>query len=335
MPLHLEAIDSSVSAKPIPVQPGRPRVFKIVKRGHDAGTVTVEIHDGQCFVTNRSERPVLVNGTELTRSILVNGDTVVIGKDSFRVVDDRPGTDEIEPIDVNRASGYHPTPSLPLGTGSATPPAALAPRAPEPADPSSSADSDRQRRRRSISASMNVASEPPKQTILNRVSSVFSARTRAERTREEDLQKERHLLLEEAGRQVLAGHALGIPDGVFSDLLAGRAVTLRPGEISRGALERWRELTQRVALLDAEIAALRRTLGLGQDLGAVRLTAPTARGLLKEREDRVFATLDALATQDLGGQADGDPGTEPTAVVEPSAPSISGRSRVSGRRRHH
>ena len=335
MAVHLEAIDSKVSSKPITVIAGRPRVFKIVKHGKDAGAVTVEIQDDQCIVTNRSERPVLINGTELTRSMLVHGDTVVIGKESFRVVDDTPIEDDVvEPIDVNRASGYQPTPSIPRRSDTPSPPA-LAPRAHEDADTKKSAESDRQRRRRSISASMSTPSEPPKATMLTRVSSVFSSKTRNERQKEEELQKERHQLLEEAGRQVLAGHALGIPDGVFADLLAERAVTLRPGEISRGALERWRELTQRVALLDAEIAALRRTLGLGQDLGAVRLTAPTARGLLKEREDRVFATLDSLATQDLSGQT--DPGTEPTAVVEPAPiPSnVSGRSKVSGRRRHH
>lgn len=335
MAVHLEAIDSKVSSRPITVIAGRPRVFKIVKHGHDAGNVTVEMLDNQCIVTNRSERPVLINGTELTRSMLVHGDTVVIGKESFRVVDDTPSEEDIiEPVDLNRVSGYQPTPSLQRRSDTPSPPA-LAPRVHETAEAKESAESDRQRRRRSISASMNTPSEPPKATILNRVSSVFSSKTRNERQKEEELQKERHQLLEEAGRQVLAGHALGIPDGVFADLLAGRAVTVHPGEISRGALERWRELTQRVALLDAEIAALRRTLGLGQDLGAVRLTAPTARSLLKEREDRVFATLDALATQDLSGQS--DPGTEPTAAVEPaaSASNVSGRSRVSGRRRHH
>ncbi len=336
MPLHLDAIDTTVSSKSIPVQPGRPRVFKIVKHGHDAGTVTVDYRDGQCFVTNRSERPVLINGTELTRSILVHGDVVVIGKESFRVVDESPPDEVVEPAtDVNRASGYQPTPSLPVRSKASSAPAALAPRAHEDAAPPS-AESDRHRRRKSISASMNANSEPPKATILNRVSSVFSAKNRVERAREEELQKERHILLEEAGRQVLAGHALGIPEGIFSDLLAGREVTLHPGDVSRGALERWRELTQRVALLDAEIAALRRTLGLGQDLGAVRLTAPTARGVLKEREDRVFATLDSLATQDLG--QDSAAMESPEEAVEPAptaASNSSGRNRVSGRRRHH
>ena len=200
----------------------------------------------------------------------------------------------------------------------------------------STSESDRHRRRRSISASMHSVVEAPRKSILNRVSSVFNTKNRSERTREEDLQAERHQVLEEAGRQVLAAHALGLPDHAFSDLLAGRTVTIKPEEISRAPMERWRELTERVALLDAEIAAVRQNLGLGPDLGAVRLTAPRARGDLKQQEERVFATLDALTTQELG------PDPQPESVVAeipvptelPRKSDISARSRVSGRRHH-
>ena len=135
---------------------------------------------------------------------------------------------------------------------------------------------------------------------------------------------------------MLAAHALGLPDHAFADLLAGRTVTIRPEEISRAPLERWRELTERVALLDAEIAVVRQALGLGPDLGAVRLTAPHARVDLKQREERVFATLDALTTQELG--QDPEPEIANTEILVPPelprASTVSGRTRVSGRRRH-
>lgn len=326
MTIRLEAVGGKSAGRTIPVVANRPRIFKVVKQGRDAGEVTVELVDGRCVVTNRSERPVLVNGKERDRAVLGHGDTVVIGKDTFGVVDSEPPTESL------RASGYHPTPTAAgdHATGGL-----------EVVEPDSkpAGEADPHRRRKSISASMHSVVEPEaKPNLLNRMSSVFSARSRADRSREEELQRERTRLLEEAGRQVLAGHALGLPEQVFSDLLAGKAVTIRPEEVSRGSLDRWRELTQRVSLLDAEIAAVRRTLGLGPDLGAVRLSAPMARNQLRKQEERAFATLDALTTQELG--------TDPPTAVTPAPPtskpvpaaapsSVSGRSRVSGRRRHH
>ncbi len=322
MTIQLEAVGGKSAGRTIPVLVSRPRIFKVVKQGRDAGEVTVELVEGRCVVTNRSERPVLVNGKERDRAVLSHGDTVVIGKDTFGVVDSEPQTAS------QRASGYHPTPAAadhPTGGLEVVEP-----------DSKPATESDPHRRRKSISASMHSVVEPePKPNLLNRMSSVFSARSRADRTREEELQRERTHLLEEAGRQVLAGHALGLPEQVFSDLLAGKAVTVRPEEVSRGALDRWSELTQRVSLLDAEIAAVRRTLGLGPDLGAVRLSAPTARNQLRKQEERAFATLDALTTQELGT----DPPTAATPAPLPAkaipAASVSGRSRVSGRRHHH
>jgi hypothetical protein len=350
MALHLEGIDGLSVGRPIPILAGRPRTFKVVKHGHDAGEVTIEIHDGSCVVTNRSQRPVLLNGVEVHRAVLSHGDQVTIGKDLFRVVDDEVATTvHTANGQPDPASGYHPSPAPRQDSGlevvepaarhphPPTPPAPLA-RQPEPESKPAS-DSDRIRRRRSISASMHSVVDQPKPTILNRVSSVFSTRARSDRTREEELQKERTHLLEEAGRQVLAGHALGLPDRVFSDLLDGRTVTIRPDEVPRAAIDRWHELTHRIALLDAEIAAVRRSLGMGPDLGAVRLTAPQARGVLKEREERVFSELDALATQELSGD-EALPTDQPvvprnavTVSGRQRAASVSGRSRVSGRRR--
>lgn len=382
---HLEPLSAKSVGRPIAIIEGKPRVFKFLKQGVDAGSVSVELVDGQCVVTNRSQRIITINGEERTRAVLATGDTLAIGKDSFRVLgtDSEMGTQAMEP---SRASGYHPTPAMLLcsacaaqfddSTGvqsgamricatcvkkgvqpehlalqpaardveTATRDVKTAARDVEsevieaPTTGKSTSESDRHRRRRSISASMHSVVEPPRKTILNRVSLVFSAKNRTDRSREEGLQAERHQLLEEAGRQVLAAHALGLPDHAISDLLAGRTVTIRPEEISRAPLERWRELTERVALLDAEIAAVRQTLGMGPDLGSVRLTAPHGRVDLKQREERVFATLDALTTQELG--PDPDTGVPAPVAAMQAAPeplvksSVSGRSRVSGRRRH-
>ena len=339
MAIQLEALDGKSAGRLIPVEVGRPRVFKVVKQGREAGSVTVEMIERRCIVTNRSERPLLVNGQERVRSFLTHHDTLVIGKDSFRLIDDEEAAVSLtEEAETRRISEAHRGPGASSGSLEV-----VEPDGPQPFRSSSSQDSDRHRRRKSISASMHSQVDQPKQTILNRVSSVFSARARTDRGREDELQKERQHLLEEVGRQVLAGHALGLPDRALGDLMAGERVTIDPSEVSRAALTRWYELAQRVALLDAEIAAVRRSLGLGPDLGAVRLTAPHGREQLRQQEERVFATLDALTTQELGP----DPlpvaengGALVRAPQQPAEggrgkPAASGRGRVSGRRRSH
>jgi hypothetical protein len=330
MAITLQALEGTSAGRTISIRPGHPRVFKVVKQGRQAGHVTVEIIGGACVVSNDSERPVLVNGVAAKRASLIHGDTVVIGKDTFRLADAESLIDA-RASDKGPISGYQPTPILPV-------PDAQSLEVIEPTTRKSS-DSDLHRRRKSISASMHSVVDQPKQGLLNRVSSVFSTRTRADRGREEELQRERSHLLEEAGRQVLAGHAMGLPESVFADLLADKTVVVRPAEVSRAALTRWSELTQRISLLDAEIAAVRRTLGLGPDLGAVRLTAPAGRAQLRQAEDRAYATLDALTTQELGA----DPSDAPPPISIETEASSSGRrsvvaksspaSRLSGRRR--
>ena len=331
MAMTLQALEGTSAGRAIAIRPDHPRVFKVVKHGLQAGQVTVEIVAGACVVTNDSERPVLVNGVEVRRAALIHGDTVVIGKDTFRL-DDPESLVDTNSSSIAPISGYQPTVVVPTADSNSI-------EVIEPVMRKSVSDSDLHRRRKSISASMHSVVDQPKQGILNRVSSVFSARNRADRGREEELQRERSQLLEEAGRQVLAGHALGLPENVCADLLADRVVTIRPEQVSRAALTRWSELTQRISLLDAEIAAVRRSLGLGPDLGAVRLTAPTGRAQLRLAEDRACATLDKLTTQELGA----DPSDEAPPTPTESTSSTSGRgsvsarsiaaSRISGRRR--
>ena len=363
--IHLQSLSStSSSGRMIAIREGKPRVFKVMKSGLDAGSVTVEIVDGHCLLNNRSQRPVLVNGAEQNRCALVTGDLVVIGKDTFRVgetpdperLPDRKRSRERERVAARPETG-RPIPPPLVKARSPQPPASpqadealsvnVSPEASEPLV-LGKANSDSDRRRRSISASMPAMVEPPRKTMLDRVSSVFSAKKRSQRSREESLQLERHHLLEEAGRQVLNAQAFGLPEEVFSDLLAGRTVIIRPEEITRTALERWRELTQRLALLDAEIATVRLALGLGPDLGAVRFV-PRARIDLKQREESVFAALDALRTQEFGpdpetptavppgiSKVTSKPNDKSSSVLTPkpaSTSSISGGSRVSGGRR--
>ncbi len=355
MSFQLEAVDGPSAGRTIPIQRGRPRVFKVMRHGHEAGDVTVELHEGACLVTNRSERPVLVNGQACNRCQVVPGDLLEIGRDHFRVALVGSGPRVVSagpPGRTAEPAAPAPTAARPLpsddssGSSSGYQPTADhsgldGVDVTEPAPDGRNQDSDRQRRRRAISASMHSIVDQPRPGLLNRMSSVFSAKARSDRSREEELQRERQGLLEEAGRQVLAGHALGLPEHALSELIDGRAVTIRPDQLARAALDRWQELVRRVSLLDAEIAALRKTLGLGPDLGAVRLTAPTGRGELRRQEERTFAALDAMRTQEMAA----DPRLPPAGVAAPApaatavssgrepAAAVSGRSRAGGRRR--
>ena len=321
MAILLEAIDGPGVGRAITLRPGRPRIIKVVKHGHEAGEITIELNADGCTVTNRSQRPLLVNGEACTRSRLVHGDTVTLGKDAFRLVDEAAVVVESNapepeaPSDSDSDSGYHPSPEV---------------------NPAScdSAETDRQRRRKSISASMPAVSNQPRSTLISRMSSVFSARIRAERSREEELNRERSELLAEAGRQALSGQALGLPERVLADLLAGRTVTIAADEVARGALERWRDLAQRVALIDAEIASIRRKLGLAPDPGT-KARSLTTRGGLREREERVFASLDSMITQELAAETDSSltpvPGTVATIDGRRGA-SAKPRAAAAGRR---
>jgi hypothetical protein len=317
MAILLEAIDGPGVGRAITLRPGRPRIIKVVKHGHEAGEITIELNDDGCTVTNRSQRPLLVNGAACVRSRLVHGDTVTLGKDAFRLVDEAALVAETGGSESNAGSdsGYHPSPEL-------------------VAAQHESAEADRQRRRKSISASMPAVANQPRSTLISRMSSVFSARVRAERNREEELHRERLELLAEAGRQALSGQALGLPERVLADLLAGRTVTIAADEVARGALERWRDLAQRVALIDAEIAGIRRQLGLAPEPGA-RARSLTTRGGLREREERVFASLDSMITQELAAETASSltpvPGTVATIEDRRSAPAKS-RASLAGRR---
>lgn len=174
-------------------------------------------------------------------------------------------------------------------------------------------ESDRQRRQRRLSASRLAQVEPASASrpgLLSKVGSVFSS-NREERRRLETLEEERRILVEQAGRLALAEHnGFGVPEHLMGALLKGVAVTLRLQDLSVPAVERWRALRQRVALLDAELAALRATLGLGPAPGIISPPEPLRADRL-ERQNRTFAALDGVGTEDLAGD---DPNVDEVAI---------------------
>lgn len=164
----------------------------------------------------------------------------------------------------------------------------------------SSTDSDRQRQSRRISASRLTAVEPAqREGLLSKVGKVFGRRDERHQ-RLAVLEADRAALLTEAGRHALGhGGSLGLPEKIVAALLAGGTVTLASTDLSQADLERWRAQRQRMVLLDAEIAALRKALGLGSDPQMHQQSSPTLRPDQKAMQDRAFATLDGLSTDEL------------------------------------
>jgi hypothetical protein len=85
-----------------------------------------------------------------------------------------------------------------------------------------------------------------------------------------------------------------------------------------------------MALLDAEIGAIRRALGLGPDPEVHAQSSPTLRADQRVHQERAFATLDGMATDDLSGHARPASSDESDIVEEPTVP---GRSQSSTRLR--
>jgi len=196
--------------------------------------------------------------------------------------------------------------------------------------PGSSSDS--QRRRRALSAEGVAASASSgRQGLISRVSNALT--TRAERGREEELQRHRQDLLLQVGRRALAGERFGLPAVALQELSAGRAVRLDPAEVDREALAWWRQARDRLALIDAEIAALRKVAGLPPDPGIE--APPMIRKDLQQQEERTYQALDELATQDLESlPRSGSEASLPKSGSEASLPkSGSEESGSSGRRR--
>ena len=303
MVFRLEMVGGVEPGRMLPILVDRPRVFHIGGQDLDAGVVEVSLNEGMCMVKNSSLRPVLVNGEERQVATLADGDLLRIGMDEFRVLRDAE-----EPVTCgfcqacclpqeSWSDGQEHLCAICLASGTIP----VVPRSSEGIEVGASlapaqlpVRSISDRRRRVISATMpaQIASKPG---LLTRLSGVFSQRHR--RHREVALRQERRHLLEEIGRLALSGSLFGLEEHQVVALQSGRGLNVPPNSQPRKSLERWRELRERVNLIDAEITAVRRQLGLGPDpetsLGRCELRAG-----VKGREERVYATLDAMETND-------------------------------------
>jgi hypothetical protein len=257
------------------------------------------------------------------------------------VVDGVPAQLTLKPLSANPLDVSELTPLttqvLPSDhddTDEMLPPAGETPAA--SAEPRPQGDSDRMRHTRRISASRLAAVEPAasRQGLFSKMGNVFRRDDR--QVRLDELERARAELLTEAGRHALgAGGGMGLPEDAVSALLKGGTVTLSGADLSAAGLERWCAQRQRMALLDAEIAALRRALGLGPDPAAHAQSSPTLRADQRDNQERAFATLDGMATDDLSGHAKAAR-DESDIVVEPASagrPQSSTRLRAVRRRR--
>ena len=191
---------------------------------------------------------------------------------------------------------------------------------------------DRHAKRISASRLSVVEPPPPEDTgkgLFQRMSGMLGGNGRSERARLEQLESERQRLLVESGRLSLgAGGGLGLPESAITALISGKQVTLGPDDISLNILEKWRGQRDRARLIDGEIAAVRRSLGLSQDSSPVLMPPPALRPERKALEERAFHSFDGVATQDL---AEGIEVDEPEERQKPR-PSSSGVKAISGRK---
>lgn len=352
MHCHLEGLTPPLVGKILPITLERPATIKTTKGSDDVGAVVVALIEGGIRLSNRSAIRCQVNGTPIgTQADLKDGDRIDIGKQAFRLVASELCSVCDKPFDaVDRVKGWQEadrricaaclakgvrpanlanvSPIVPEGEADEETTEAVLP--PAAASRPEAAESDRHRRQRRLSASRLAQVDQPagnKGGILSKVGQVFG--NREGRKRLEHMEEERRALLEQAGRLALSeGNGFGIPDHLYNPLLKGVQVTLRLQDFAIDAIERWRSVRSRLAVLDTEIAALRATLGLGPDEGSTLPPVPLASDQ-RAKQEEAFAMMDGLATMELEGE---DPLDD--QIEAPSATRSSGRhpKSISGRK---
>ncbi len=372
MPMVMECVAGAPKGKRVAVVEGKPLTFKIRKHDRDVGHVAVSLIGGQCVITNHSELPCHVNGQPKTRCAVQHGDEVVIGKNTFRMIDD--GADGLSTQQLEGLAAHDDAPAAPVcsvcdgifvpGQGWSDgdrrickrclvkgvkpehlPRPKAAPRAaPRPAQSEITTDEvdvvalpdpvpkirtpapdDRHAKR--ISASRLSVVEPSESGgngIMRKVSNLLGG-GRAERQRLEQLERERHALLVEAGRLSLgSGGSFGLPEEKIGAVLGGQSITVEPNDLSGSIVDKWRSQRERVLMLDTEIAALRKALNLGPDAESILMPPPALRPETRAHQERAFVTLDGVGTEDLDGDATYDAPT--TTETRPPGPSKAGSS---------
>ncbi len=336
------------------VPSAKPLTFAIRRHGDQVGSVLVEEVGDQCVVTNRSSMPCTVNGQERVRTTLFDGDELLIGKDRFRVVvagedSDGEGTQIVDLAALRRvapcaicdgpfdpASGWSDGARCIcqgcLGKGAGPQHIASSESAvedsthealsvasspaltlPPPEDPS---DSDRLRHQRRISASRLSVVESKPGLLAKMSAAVFGGKE--DRQRQEKLERERTALLIEAGRLSLqAGGGLGLSSAHLTDLISEQTVTITADDLDRPTLDNWKAHRERLAYLDAEISALRRSQHLSP--APELMPAPPSLREQKSQAERTFATLDGLGTEELARDDLADQSSTPARIAKVTA----------------
>jgi hypothetical protein len=262
-------------------------------------------------------------------SVLANESTVGVLVDAARATD----TAETKAPDLGVPEVAADAAADPAPDSSAAAPDHAAPVEP----PTAPREGEGTRHSRRISASRLAAVEPApaRSGLLRKVGKVFGRRDERE-LRLKALERTRIELLVEAGRLALrSGGGLGLPETALSTLMRGGQVTIHADDLNHAERERWRTQRQRLSRLDAEIAAVRLALGLGIDPHSSAMPAPALRPDEKAHEERTFATLDGMGTDDLGGhaQAAAEEATADEAAAKPGRSSASSARHRPHRRR--
>lgn len=159
-------------------------------------------------------------------------------------------------------------------------------------------------RRMSVSRLPSVPSGDGRKSFLRRVGRMLALR--GQRTHHlHALEAERDRLLRDVGRCALRADAgLGLPEQAIIDLHMRKVVTLQPSDVQPASIERWHQMRQQAALLEAEIAMVRRELNLDPNPDHLDGPTPAIRADQQMRQDRYFAALDDQDTLNLAPDAD-------------------------------
>lgn len=355
MLVHLDCLAGQHQGRQLTITPAKPLVIKTQKSDTELGEVVVEIKDDQLQLVNQSRMLCLVNEEQRQRSILADGDKLVIGKQIFKVVIEGSDNASTEPVAVadkkslaekvacsvcdamftarDHQHGYvrgnqricfaclskgvkpdhlprtqFPTPPpglLKIKTEDLEPlvPVKMPSREP-PTEPIEAPKQVRSHRSKRISASQPAMqrgdSDSKTRNLFAKVSGIFGrGDKKANADRLKELEDERAVLLREAGRLSLTEQGgPNIPDRYLDKVIKGIQVILQLQDFSISALELWRSQRQRLAFLDAEIAALRRKLNLDPDAEPHPRMSAKLRAEQQALQERAFEAMDGLMTEE-------------------------------------
>lgn len=290
---YLRCIAGQYEGRSLPLRIDQPMELPLKNRGKVEGLLRISASVDGWLLTREGIVPVAINGTDRSSGVLDHGDLVKVGKMTFEVHLDDPLED---PAQITELPAHHP------GKGD-TVMIRMAPR------PSGGDEAERHqrrersgarsRRRLSAARSTSVAPTPPRREgIIKKVSQVLR-REGSKRGELDVLINERDELLRDAGRLALEQvGGFGLPEEFLRHLGDGETVSLQLDDLATGDLDAYRQRSQHLQHLDAEIEAMRQSLDMDPGYGESDATNdPDQRH--QAAQHRAHQAMDGVGTEEF------------------------------------